>query len=476
MKSRTFRLITMLFLVLALALPTSVLAQNPAYQTTFTTSITYMNVDTAATTSLIIQFYPAPDSTDPIDIPRPNLAAGAGTSVFIGSLSEITPGFQGAAVILADRMIVSTLVQVPQNSTTVKNRPLSNGFASGSPTSLIATVLKNTFNATSRFSVQNTDTQANNITIHFYNTSAVEVHTITGTIQPGGALYVDAGTVAQLGASFNGSAVVEAERTGGGAGSIVSSAMELSTNSNGASAFEGVAQGGMTVYMPSALCNAFGGQNSSYAVQNTSLTTDTDVTVTFSNGAVYTQNIGPGAKKSFITCDAPGMTSNFSGSATVVSTDTDVIAIGKVYGLGLSTAFVGAANGAPKLALPYVRWSETQYASGVRQRAFIAIQNIGAPLAANAITVHYMDKNGVEVATHTINAAVATGAKVNSNPYITLDPDAAEFGYYTDGSFGGSALIDCNVACDLVAVVRVQSTVPALGQTVAEDFNGIPVP
>ena len=477
MKVKLFSVIIILAIALA-GIATPAVAQ--AYTTSFTTSITYQNVDTSATTLLQIHFYASPTTATPITITRPTLAAGAGTSVYLGSLSEITGGFRGSAVMTSDRLLVATLVQVPQ-SDLVKNRPLSNGFFNGAPEVLIATVLKNTFNTNSIFSVQNTDSELNNITIKFYNTSATEVHSMTAALQPGASTQVDAGTIAALGASFNGSVVVTATRDGGADGNIVATSLELSTNGTGALAFEGVSGGAKKIYMASALCNAFGGQNSSYAVQNTDLATATSVTVAYSNGTSLTKSIGPGAKQSFVACDATGMPNGFVGSATITSTVTDVVAIGKVYGLGLSTGFLGDFSGAPKLALPYVRWSQTQFDSGVRQRAYVAIQNVGsASIPANALKIEYKDKNGAVVVEHIFNSAIAVGAKVNSTPYITSNPAAAEFGYYTDGTFGGSAVVTCNTTlapdCAVVAVARIASKVPAFNQTVAEDYNGIPVP
>ncbi len=477
MKIKLFTLLTILAIALAGIAPSPAVAQ--AYNTSFTTSITYQNVDTVATSSLQIHFYASPTTTTPITINRPNLPAGAGTSVFLGSLSEIDGNFRGSAIMTSDRLLVATLVQVPQ-SDVVRNRPLSNGFFNGAPQALIATVLKNTFNTNSVFSVQNTDSEVNNITIRFYNTSATLVHTMTADLQPGASTQVDAGQVAELGASFNGAAVVTARRAGATTdnGNIVATSLELSTNATAASAFEGVTEGAQTIYMASALCNAFGGYNSSYAIQNTNLSTATNVTVAYSNGATETKNIGPGAKQSFITCEASGMASDFSGSATITSTATDVVAIGKVFGLGVSSAFLGDFSGSPRLALPYVRWSQTQYETGARQRAFIAIQNVGgAQIPANALRILYKDKDGATVVTHTFNQAIGVGAKVNSNPFINGDAAAAEFGYYTDGTFGGSAVIECTApSCEVVAVVRVQSRVPAAGQTVGEDYNGIPIP
>jgi hypothetical protein len=250
--------------------------------------------------------------------------------------------------------------------------------------------------------------------------------------------------------------------------------MEMSIAGTGVSAFEGVTGGSKVVYMPSAICNAFGGQNTAYAVQNTSLSSSATVTVTYSNGLKEGPvTINAGTKRSFLGCTPSLMPAGFSGSAIVTASGADVVAIGKVVGLGLSTAFVGASSGAERLALPYVRWSETQYASGVRQRTYIAIQNVGAALAAGAVTVKYTDKNGTVLGTHTLGA-IASGAKVNSNP-SSIGPVAAEFGYYTDGTYGGSAVISGPAGSQLVAVARVQSSVPPSSQ-VGEDFNGIPIP
>jgi hypothetical protein len=469
-----------LLVVLALALGALGIApaMAQAYTTSFTTSITYQNVDTLQADNVQIYFYPDVSSTSPIIINRDPLPAGAGTSVFIGSDAVgLDPGFQGSAIMLADRRLVATLVQVPQ-SDTVKNRPLSNGFESGSPQILLATVLKNNFDQNSIFSVQNTDTEANTITIEFYDLSATLVDSITQTIEDGASFYVDAGAMTGLGTSFNGSAIVTAERGDGSDGSIVATVMELNIAGTGASAFESVTGGGPLYYMPSALCDAFGGQRSAYAVQNTSLTNPTDVTVTYTGNTgtfTHTQTIQPGAKQSFGACNAPGMTTGFTGSAVVESTSTDVVAIGKVFGTGLSTAFVGAEGGGSELALPYVRWSESQYDTGQRQRTFIAIQNVGSvDIGANELLVNYVDRDGNVVATHTIDTATVVGAKQNSRPTFPGAPAAMdEFGYYTDG-FGGSATVVCTTpGCEIVAIARVQSAVPATASAVGEDYNGI---
>lgn len=454
---------------LALILPVGIAsAQTTAYATSFTTSVTYQNVGTSNAT-ISFQFYPEGSSTAVTH--NVTLGANAGSSLFMGSVSGISSGFTGSGVISSDQPVVATLVQVPASASAVKNRPLTNGFDSsaGATKFLLPTVLKNFFNTTTQFSVQNVDSTAVNLTVKFFAVgAATPTHTATYNNLPSGAAkYFDAGKITQLGANFNGSVTIEAT------GRVVASALELSTNGTAASGFDGVSAGANTFYMPSALCDFGSAKNrTSYAVQNVD-TIQASVKVTYSNGATQTGNIAPGGKASFVACNATGMVTNFNGSATITSTGGKIAAIGKVGGGGLSTAFNGAATGSSKLALPYVRWSQSRYDQNQRdrQRSFIAIQNIGSPLAANAVTVRYYNKDGVLVGSQSLGA-MATGGKTNSNPFAAIGAAASEFGYAANGT-GGSAVIEGPAGSQLVAVVRVQSA-PASG-TVGEDYNGIPI-
>jgi len=140
-----------------------------------------------------------------------------------------------------------------------------------------------------------------------------------------------------------------------------------------------------------------------------------------------------------------------------------------VFGGGLSTAFLGFTSGASKVALPYIRWTTEHWYDGTRQRAFIAIQNVGADLPADAVTVKYYDKAGVLVGTDTLGA-IPSGAKVNSN---AGNIGAAEFGYYTDGTFGGSAIVEGPAGSALAVIVRIQTRVGST--SVAEDYSGIAI-
>ncbi len=448
------------------------ISYGQAYTTSMTTSVTYQNVGTADA-NVLFQFY-AENSGTAIDVNR-TIPAGAGASLFVGSLSEISPGFNGSAVMSSDQPIVATLVQIP-SSTAVKNRPLSNGFSSGTNTVLLPTVLKNQFNTTSRFSIQNISSEAVNLTVNIYNASAPSDPPIVVThnsLPAGAAKYFDMGTLSQVTpASFNGSATVTAVATdGSGDVAIVGSSLEASTTGPETSAFEGVSGGSTTVYMATGLCQAFGA-SSAYAIQNVG-TAAASVTVTYASGQTAMQTIQPGAKYSFIACDAlPAGTS----TAATITSNQPIVGIGKVFGSGNSTAWVGADAGAERIALPYVRFTVANWVAGTHQRGYLAIQNIGGPLAAGDVTLSYRDRNGVEVGTHAL-PAMATGAKANSHathPNVVGNPaDLQEFGYV--GGFGGSVVVEGPAGSQLLALVRIQSYTSATS-VVGEDATGIPIP
>ena len=456
-------------------------AQQPAYSTPFVTAITYQNVG-SGTATIQFQFYNEKSGTA-INVTR-TLNAGASDSMFVGGLtgSEALPSnFLGSAVLGSNQPIVATLVQVPQSST-VRNRPLSNGFSTATPNVLLATVLKNQFNTTSKFSIQNTDSVPVDITLQIYDATnpSAPPYTFTETnIPPGAAKYYDMGTLSGLPGSLNGSATVSAVRSGTSTpANIVGSVLELSTNSVQATAFEGVSAGANTVYVATALCQLAGtNASTAYAVQNVG-TAPTNVTVTYSpGGATQTKNIQPGAKASFLACDVNSP--NYSGAATLTS-GQPIVVIAKAFAApSFSTAFLGEAQGASKLALPYVRYtSNANFATGTRQRAFIAIQNVGTS-TVNNVTVSYRDKLGNVIGTHTI-PSIAPGAKANSNATLATGDSAKllEFGNpeaNPGGGFGGGAVIEGPTGSQLIAVVRIQTFDPNTGASVAEDYNGIPI-
>jgi len=469
-----------LFIAFALALALVGVASPvsaAAYGTSFVTSITYQNVG-AGPANVTIDFF-AESSATAITITPAVLAANAGTSLYVGSLAGISAGFSGSAVMSSDQPLIATMVQVPPAASAVKSRPLSSGASTGAASVLVPTVLKNTFGYTSVVSIQNVDSVAADVTVEFIPTSGTGFTIPIANLPAGAAKYFDMGTLvnAGLGASFSGSIRATAVKTGTStAGSLVANSLEMGVSANKAYAFEGATTSATKIYMPSAFCK-WSGYASTYAVQNTG-TSAVDVTVTYSNGNTESYNaVAGGAKVSVPGCgkDAlnPVNPDNFIGSAVLTATGP-IVAMAKISNTaGLITAFLGFPDGSNKVGAPFVRWTTANWAPGGRSRAVLAIQNIGAAdLAAGDVVVNYYDKNGVLVGTHTLGA-IAVNAKTNSNP-SNIGAAGNEFGYYADGTFGGSAVVVGPVGSKLAVVVRVSTNTG--GSTIdGEDYNGSPL-
>jgi len=455
-------------------------AAQSGYQTQFQTAITYQNISTS---NAVVTFSFYNEKTASAVVVTRNLNANAGASLAVGSLtgSEALPSnFLGSAILGSSQPVVATLVQLPQPSTgAVRNRPMSNGFSSGSSQVLLATVLKGAFNTNSKFSIQNASDGAVDITVQFFAVGQTSpALTLTeSNIPVGAAKYYDMGALSGLPAGFDGSATVTAVRTGTTTpANIVGSVLELQTSGVGVRAFEGVPNtaAANTVYMATALCG-LGGQTTAYAVQNTSNSQSAAVTVTYSNGTTQQGTIGAGGKQSFNSCNASGMPQSFSGAATITSNGAPIVVIAKVGGAGRYTAFLGETSGSAKLALPYARWSNTKYDSGQYQRAAIAIQNISNSAVSN-VRVRYLNKEGTEVGVHTIASIPALG-KANSNATLAgSTTQLTEFGNpeaNPGGGFGGSVIVEGPTGSQLIAVVRISSNTST--GVVAEDYNGIAI-
>jgi hypothetical protein len=473
-------------------------------------SVTYANVGTAAT-DVQVNFYEEGSGTaisfDPLD--GGSLGAGAGRSFFIGKVGGIDTGFRGSAVMASSQPLVATVVQFSQDSG-FKMRLLSNGFqgAQSSDTFLLATTLANTFSRTTVFSVQNTEAEEVTATIEFFDGDGNSAGTKAYDIPAYSTKYVEMDKTADTGlasSTFNGSAKVTAvlKSDGTTAANVVAGISELYTNRNVAANFEGIADfdAADTIYMSTGLCENFG-LDTFYAVQNAG-TADTWVRVTYydkSGNEVAVDGdyqIGPGQKKSIRTCDPNDGTdmSGFSGAAVVESYTTensvappdgeDLVAIGKAQGSAnapepgkedVFAIFMGQKEGFEVLALPFVRWaSDTNFNDngnvGGKQRAYIAIQNLES--SQISVDCDYSDKDGNVVATHTLDIPANSKANTNASLAGALGQsgmNAGEFGYYTDGSFGGAVICDAGVGNAIIAIARVQH--PGAG----EDYNGAMVP
>ena len=494
-------------------------ARAGAIDLSWAVSVTYQNVGTAAT-QVNVDFYAEDSSTaitfNPLaGVGDGTLAAGAGASFFIGNVAGVTSGFKGNAVITTSEPVVATIVQFHQNAAgeTVTMRMLSNGFQStdASTTYLIATTLGKKFDRTTVFSIQNTTDAAVAATLKFYDAdnNGALASEITHNIPAYSSKYIRMDDQATTGINmtsyptgFNGSAIIT---TNGGA--VVAAASELYVTPNRGANFEGLAtdRAASTIYMATGLCKN-SGLDTYYAVQNagdqpTTVTVDyynsadgqKKATDSYKNPTTSVTTLGPGQKWSVNTCkpsDGTDMT-NFTGSAVVSSGGQNLVVLGKAQcsspaGCADSrytdvfTIFMGEKQGASKLALPFVRWAaDARFSAatnlGSYQRSYLAIQNLEA--TETVVDVKYFDKVGTLCGTHTLTIP-AKSKGTSRAPLATnalgcgsMNPD--EFGYYTDGTFGGSVLIEAAAAnpnAKLIAIARVQN--PGAG----EDYNAVPVP
>lgn len=501
--------IALVFALVVSAFGFTTSAEASARTASWVVSVTYQNVG-ANPAEVMVDFYPegsgTPISFNPLGAGN-TLGAGAGASFFIGSVSGLPTPFKGSAVMSSTEPLVATVVQFSQDAG-FRVRMLSNGFSESDASSqyLIATTLANKFNRTTIFSVQNAANAAVRANIKFYDAdnNGVLAGQITHVIPAGSSKYIEMDNPATTGLPagttvFNGSAIITAvlDSDGTTPANVVAAASELYTNKNVGANFEGVplSRAANTIYMATALCQRFG-LDTFYAVQNASLTTSATINVQYFNpdGTLKTTdgpyNIGPGQKKSIVTCSpSSGMNmANFTGSAKITSTGAPIVAIGKAQGqtgagpatADVFTAFMGEPQGASKLALPFIRWAnDANYNNpantGGKQRAYIAIQNLestpikvnvkyygkagGAPLATQQLTIQGLSKGNSDA-----SSAGALGL-AGMNP--------GEFGYYTDGTFGGSVLIEADASnpnAKFIAIARVQH--PGYG----EDYNAVPVP
>jgi hypothetical protein len=466
-------------------------------------SVTYQNVGLNAA-SVTMEFYSEGSSTPVVFNPLgegKTLPKGAAASLFIGSVTGLNPGFRGSAVMSSTEPLVATVVQFSQQDpANFRVRMLSNGFSSNDASTqyLIATTLFNRFDRTTVFSVQNTETAPIRATVRLYDAlnAGQKAGETTWTIPGGASKYIemDKATDTGLGSKtmFDGSAIITAvlDSDGTTPAKVVAAASELYTNRNVGANFEGVplSRAANTVYMATALC-ASAELNTAYAVQNSSLTDQASITVTYYDmaGAVKTTDgpypIGPGQKQSIQTCspNSGAAMAGFSGSAKIVSTGAPIVAIGKANKAAnagpnranVFTAFLGEPAGFSKVALPFVRWSnDANFAAstGNKQRSTLAIQSLdAAPIKVN---VSYFGKNG-GAALKTETLTIQPFSKANSSPSSAgaLGMDgmvAGEFGYYTDNTFGGAAIIEAhpdNPNAKFIAIARV--AFPGY----AEDYN-----
>jgi hypothetical protein len=538
---RTILQLGLVFVLVIASFGTAQAATN-AYDAKYVTSISYMNIGTEPA-NLNLTFYDAGSATtvnyqliDTSGAARviPSMASASLSASAVSSLSSTA---RYGAVVTSNQPLIATMMQVA-NDSVIRTQPISNGFraSDASGTIVLPSAMKSCFTdkLTTRFSIQNAGASTiNDVNIELYwpNGTVATTSGLSGlTLDAGDVQHFDlasitvgsvpAGVTLPSGCAFNGSAVIESAT-----GSLVATAVELSTVNKYANSFEGLpgttADGALTLYFPSAMCRVNygdGEQSSSYAVQNlttSAATIDVDFTYQIrarngSLGAVQNRTLSliipPGAKGSIPGCDASkntvGNTNNATGSgmpaaavgSAVVTSNRNVVGLQKVSGGGISAATPAIISGGSKVYTPFVRYTVNCFSarptaatcrSESRQRTLFAVQNIGGVAAKIKMTLYnYL---GEVVGTYTTPSTVAPGAKISINPTSAtpVSPGTTailnEFGYtFVDGNmiYSGSAVFESldsagtTPTSSIAVVTRVLSQTP-LGQT-GDDYNGTP--
>ncbi len=462
-KLRTKCLAIALAFVLSL-LPYPVNAQTGTVG--FSTTITYQNIG-ATVAHVTLLFYSEGQST-PISIARPDLPVGASATVAMGSLGT-TAGFRGSAVVKSDVQLAVIMTQIPSVST-AKSRPMATGFIQGSSEIWFLYTYKGS--PSTILSIQNLDNKPANLTLEFLG-GGTPVTINKTNIAAGNSAYIDLSTISEIPVGFNGSVHVKSIRAGSTTvGKIAGTQVNLTPTGNGVTANDSFSQVGKKVFMPVALCSALGGMSTSYYVYNTDSTLSTTVKITYSSGKIGTLTLAPNKATWYNACLPSGTVVGYSGHAVVTSSATDILVLGHAKDAGMSATFQGQSVGSNRLAVPYANYSTSYFATGQKQRTTLYVMNLGASLASGAVKVKYYDKTGKLVGTHSL-PAIASGGKVKSAAN-KIGTAGAEFGYYSDGTSGGSALIEGPAGSNLMAAVWAISN-PVKGTLVGEMYNAIPI-
>lgn len=421
---------------------------NVAYWDRFNSVIRVMNVGENGTTARIV-FYDL-DGNVHSQVSKdisPNATASVSLKSYFG-----TATFAGSAVITADQPMAGVVLQKPSWHYN-RPAPISRAFSSrGENRIYLPTVLKHKWDTTTRFAVQNTSDEVVNFTLQIFDVQDQQrkkVH-FEANVSPRASRHFDMGQLYIPNFSGSGSAVIHST------GTLVASAMELDTRNQRAKGFEGESRGSRNLYMPTALCQAWG-STTYYAVQNTSPTDTATVRVDYSNGATDYLTIEPRAKRSINPC-VPGSWAGFSGAARMVVTspnNANILAIGKAAGsYANSTAFHGVASGGRRVALPYVRWS--RYTTGLR--TYIAVQNLSND--TQGATVRFFDTSG-NLRGHPVTRSVAPLQKANFTFASVVE----------DSYFNGSVLIEGLEGANFNVLARTAGDDDTAWKP-REDYNG----
>ena len=349
------------------------------------------NLDTQPAT-VTIEFYDTSGAlihtyVDPTPIP-----AGGATTYYVPTIlpDSAATTFRGSAVVSSERNIAAI---VNENAGSGAGYDQPPGILRGSYTGIRAAetattlympvAVKAFYGFNSQLVVQNAGAAAD-INFEFFDATGASVATyIASSVAANASAIVELDTLipttGSIPSGFGGSAkVTSASNLAGMANNMTSSEPAVLQTYNAFAASDG----GTTLYAP-ALFNDFYGYVSSIQVQNVG-SVATNITVTYSDGEVETENgVGPNQAALFYQ-PTEGHASGWTGSATVTSSAADVVAVVAQLLPGVKASNYNAvSSGATTIVAPALSKAFYGYDTA------LTVMNVGT--AATNISVSYSD-------------------------------------------------------------------------------------
>jgi hypothetical protein len=480
-------------LILTLSMPGAVMADNGS--PTWNSIIYYFN-PLARDGSMGVTFTGTGTGTPPVDQSDIPVKANGFGFVAVGGTGD----FKGAAMLSADVPLVAVYKQFVDPSGGAYAPVLYSSFdatqSSVNGEFYIPSIVHAGYYV-SKVGIQNVEDDPINLTLHFFDANGVEQLTLPKSIAGRGSLIFQLtdDDFSSLGSSFDGSLVIETEKTSGGSWARVVAAVEdLQAQGQRSYAYEGSGATANTVYLPYANCRySTNQQSTAFYVQNAG-TADATINIYYytTGGAGITYYtpaalVKSGARMLVSACD-PKVYAKMNGKngTARITSDQPIVVVGKVSSTdGLSTAFSGqpsvqtSSNGYEVL-LPYVVYSKLS--SG--PRATISIMNVGASPAKKVSINYWYEKTDCNFAAQTVviassSAPLAKFGKYSATPKVSgtallgIDCPINPKGN-SNGNYQGAATVTSDQP--VVVVVRVSQGVTGVPgiTTLGEDYTGVP--
>ena len=328
---------------------------------------------------------------------------GSGNGDFTsGEVYDIVfKSWYGSATITSNQSVVA--VSRPH----VGNEVLTyNGFASGSTNAYVPMLFKDAFGGSynSALYIQNVDdTNTANITIHFYDNSGVETHSMADSLSPLASKGYWLPSISSLGTSWVGGVKVVSDHDIVAVGRPHIGDQVLSYN--------GFASGSTNAYVPMLFKDAFGGSyNSALYIQNVDPSNTANITIRFydsSGTETYSMpdTLPPLASKGYWLPAIAPLGSSWVGGVKVES-DQDIVAVGRPHVGSQILTYNGFTSGALNAYVPMM----FKDAFGGSYDSALYVQNLDSTNTAN-ITIRFYDNSGTETysTTDSISALASKG-------------------------------------------------------------------